>query len=63
MKLKDLADGGFVIKAWTISTVKDVRYITLLLTRQGKAYTTATPISYAMLKDAEFITPIEEVEK
>ena len=59
MTLTEMAKAGYAIKAWTVSTVKGERHITLHLSKKGQAYITSTPLGLEMLKDSEFIKPIK----
>lgn len=57
MKLQELTDQGYALRAWMISTVRGERRIVLKLRRNERVYLAHSPFVDTVLTDVEFTEP------
>lgn len=65
MKLQEILNQGYVIRAWSFVTLRSGRYIAVKLikktSRGEKSYVAYSPQVDTILADVEFITPVREI--
>lgn len=58
MKLQELTDQGYKLRAWMIATIRGERRIVLKLKRNKKLYVAHSPFVDTVVSDVEFTEPV-----